>query len=224
MISRTQQILTHRDPLAPAAEAYRVLRTNLQFSSPDTPIRSLVITSATPGEGKTTTIANLAVAIAQSGKKVLLVDGDMRKPTIHKVFGLSNANGLSNLIISGDSANGFIQSCWVNDLFILSSGPVPPNPAELLGSKRTIELFAEFEQKYDMVIVDSPPVGAGSVASILSTLTSATLLVVSYGQVAREQAKSAVDQLRNVKANIVGVVINRVNTKETGYYYYEYGS
>lgn len=213
-------IITHKDPRSPAAEAYRMLRTNLQFSSPDKPVRSLLVTSAIPGEGKTTTAVNLAVTMAQTGNKVLLVDGDMRKPSIHKALVLNNYYGLSNLIVSDESAKGLAQLSWVDNLYALTSGPVPPNPAELLSSKRARSLFANFEQEYDMVIVDSPPVGVGSDAVILSTLTAGALLVMDYGEVAKEQAKIVVEQLLKVKANILGVVLNRVPAKSAGYYYY----
>lgn len=219
-VAEVNAIITHHDPRSPVAEAYRMLRTNLQFSSPDQPVRSLLVTSATPGEGKTTTAVNLAVTMAQTGNKVLLVDGDMRKPGIHKALVLNNYYGLSNLIVSDDSAKGLGQLSWVENLYALTSGPVPPNPAELLSSKRARSLFAKFEQDYDMVIIDSPPVGVASDAVILSTLATGALLVVDYGEVAKEQAKIVVEQLLKVKANILGVVLNRVPTKSSGFYYY----
>jgi len=223
-VNEVQTIITYRDPRSPAAEAYRVLRTNLQYSSPDNPVRSILVTSATPGEGKTTTTVNLAVIFAQSGKNVLLVDGDMRKPNIHRIFALNNTSGLSSLIVSGEPVKRAAQLSWIDNLSIIPSGPIPPNPAELLSSKRAKDLFNIFVEDYDMVIIDSPPVGATSDALVLSTLATGTLFVIGYGRVARELAKGAVDRLRNVNANILGVVLNRVPVRGAGYNYYDYTS
>lgn len=217
-------IISLKEPRSPAAEAYSMLRTNLQFSSPDKPIKSLVVSSASPSEGKTTTAVNLAVTFAQAGNNVLLVDGDMRRPSIHKFFGLPNTAGLSNLIVSGAPAKGAVQTSWVENLFALCSGPIPPNPAKLLSSERAGQLFSGFEQDYDMVIIDSPPVAAASDAVILSAMASGTLLVVDYGAVTKDLAKNVVAQLRNVKANLLGVVLNRVPAKSAGYYYYDIGA
>lgn len=220
--NEVQTIITYRDPRSPAAEAYRVLRTNLQYSSPDNPVRSIMVTSATSGEGKSTTTVNLAVTFAQSGKNVLLVDGDLRKPSIHKAFALNNVSGLSSLIVSGDSVKRVALLSWIDNLSIIPSGPIPPNPAELLSSKRAKDLFNMFVEEYDMVIIDSPPVGAGSDALILSTLAGGTLFVVDYGKIPKERAKAAVNQLKNINANILGVIMNRVPIRGTGYNYYEY--
>lgn len=216
-------IITHRDPRSPSAEAYRMLRTNLQFSSPDKPIRSLVVTSATPGEGKTTTSSNVAVTFAQAGKKVLLVDGDLRKPSINQAFGLANTGGLSNLIVSDLRPDAVIKPCWVDNLYILPSGPVPPNPAELLSSQKAKQLFAWFEKGFDMVVIDSPPVAAVSDALVLSTMATGTLLVLDYGMVPKDLAKRVVNQLRSINVNLVGAILNKVpGIRST--YYYEYGA
>ena len=219
-----ETIIAHRDPRSPAAEAYRMLRTNLQFSSPDKPLQSLVVTSSTPSEGKSTTAINLAVTFAQTDSKVLLVDADMRKPTVHKVLGLNNSRGLSNVIVGESEIHDAVQACWVDNLSVITSGPIPPNPAELLNSKRARQIFAKLEEYYDMVIIDAPPVAATSDSMILSSMASGVLLVVSYGQVAKDLAKGVVDQLNKVKANVLGVVMNRVPGKNSGYYYYDYSS
>lgn len=204
-------IFSYHDPKSLKAEAFRTLRTNLQFTSPDKPVRSIVITSATPGEGKSTVAANLAVSFAQTGKKTLLVDADLRRPTIDKFFGLDSSYGLSNLFVAGSELNeldALVSS--VDNLFVLTSGPVPPNPAELLSSQRGKSLFKGFEEQYDIVLIDSPPVAAVSDSLILSTYAGGTLLVIRYGKVAKEVVRKSLTQLENVKANVLGAVLNQI--------------
>jgi len=222
-MSKPLSIVTHSDPRSPSAEAYRILRTNLQFSSPDNPIHSVAVTSITPDEGKTTTTGNVAVTFAQAGMRVLLVDGDLRKPKVHESFGLSNSGGLTNLVVTAAQPGEVIQPCWVDNLHVLPSGPIPPNPAELLNSKRAKQLFAWFEKNYEMVVVDCPPVAAVSDALIISTMVSGTLLVIKYGAVAREMAKATVEQFRKINVNLLGVVLNMVPSTGGDYYYYHYG-
>ncbi len=192
------------------ADAYRRLRVTLQFSSQVEKLSSLVITSPTPGDGKTTTAINLAIAFAKAGNKVLLVDGDLRKPSINKLMNLKNTAGLSNLVIGEESLDNSVQTCNVDNLFILTSGPLPPNPAEMLSSKKSQLLFKRFEQEYEIIIIDSPPVSTASDAAVLSTLSAGTLLVIRYGARAKSLVVDVVNQLRNVKANLLGVVLNQV--------------
>lgn len=188
------------------ADAYRRLRVTLQFSSQVEKLSSLVITSPTPGDGKTTTAINLAIAFAKAGNKVLLVDGDLRKPSIDKLMNLKNTAGLTNIIIGEESLDDSVQACDIDNLYILTSGLVPPNPAEILSSKRAKQLFKRFEQ----IIIDSPPITTASDAAVLSTLSAGTLLVIRYGAIAKSLVVDVVNQLRNVKANLLGVVLNQV--------------
>lgn len=192
------------------ADAYRRLRVTLQFSSQVEKLSSLVITSPTPGDGKTTTAINLAIAFAKAGNKVLLVDGDLRKPSIDKLMNLKNTAGLTNIIIGEESLDDSVQACDIDNLYILTSGLVPPNPAEILSSKRAKQLFKRFEQEYEIIIIDSPPITTASDAAVLSTLSAGTLLVIRYGAIAKSLVVDVVNQLRNVKANLLGVVLNQV--------------
>lgn len=214
-------LVTRDDPKSPAAEAYRTLRTNLQFAALDRPLRTLLITSAGPGEGKTTVAANLGVALAQSGKKVVVVGGDLRKPTLHQAFGLRNAAGLTSVLTGNVTWQDALQPSGVEGLSILPSGPIPPNPAELLASARMQEVLSEISAGCDMVIIDAPPVLAVTDAGVLSRLSDGVLLVVSVGITPRDVAKAAKEQLVQVGARILGLVVNRLSG-ESGYYYYYY--
>lgn len=214
-------LVTRDEPKSPAAEAYRTLRTNLQFAALDTPLRVLLITSAGPGEGKTTTAANLAVAMAQSGSKVIVIGGDLRKPTLHLAFGLRNTVGLTNVLTGNVSWEAALQPTDVDGLYVLPAGPIPPNPAELLASTRMQELLAELKEQCDVVIIDAPPVLAVTDAGVMSRLSDGVLLVISVGVTPRDVAKAAKEQLEQVGARILGMVVNGLSS-ESGYYYYYY--
>jgi non-specific protein-tyrosine kinase len=208
-----------------AVEAYRTLRTNLQFSSLDRPLRSLVVTSAVATEGKTTTAANLAVVMAQAGKRVALVDADLRRPSTHKLFGLSNGTGLTIALVEEPSAlNGFLQDTEVEDLCLLSAGPVPPNPQELLGSQRMEELLRKLEESVDIVILDTPPTLVVADANVLAARADGVLLVVNTGRTRRTAVQRAAEGLRQVGANLLGGVLNMVDTGagRSSYYYDSY--
>lgn len=206
-----------RDSYAPAAEAYRIIRANLQFSPAET-FKSLVVTSTTLGEGKSTTVVNLAVSYALSGCKVLIIDADMRKPSIHKSLAIGNNCGLSSLIIGENSLEEAIQQCRVNNLHIITSGPIPPNPAELLSSNRARHIFSSLEQDFDIIIIDSPPVATASDALVLSTIASGILLVIKYGAIKKDFVKAVVTQMNKIKANIAGVILNQVPITDMEYF------
>ncbi len=208
-----------------ATEAYRVLRTNLHFSAVDHPLRTLLITSPAPGEGKSLTTANLAAVLAQAGRRVILVDADLHKPRVHRVFGLRNNVGLTTALLDEHpNLEGLIQEGPVPNLWVLTSGPLPPNPAELLGSTRAKELIAQLLAQADMVLFDSPPIVALADAVIISTQTDGVLLVLDVGHSRREVARRAVEALRRVNARVLGVVLNRMPIRGEGYYYYYYQS
>jgi len=219
-----QNVLTaFSDPKSIASEAYRVLRTNLQFSSFDKQIKTIVVTSSTPGEGKTTTIANLAITIAQSGAKVLLVDTDLRKPRIHNLFGLNNSKGITTLLAQHGELKDYIERVSVNNLDILKSGPIPPNPSELLGSNAMKNFIQKAKEDYDIILLDSAPVGAVTDAAVLSAILDGVIFVINSGKVDSEVVKRAKESLENVKANILGVVLNNITKQnQGGYYHYQY--
>ncbi len=220
---RRQNIITHKNPKSPISEAFRTLRTNIQFSSIDKELSSIVMTSSGPGEGKSTVSVNTAMTMAQADKKILLVDCDLRKPKIHTFFGVLNVYGLTNILAEGLPLEDVVYEPDVeDDLHVLMAGPIPPNPAELLGSKRMRGFLKEAETKYDMVILDSPPVGMVTDAAILSTIADGTILVCAVEQAEIEATKAAKALLDKVEANILGVVLNKVPVSQGGYYKYHY--
>jgi len=184
-----------------------------------------MFTSSNPGEGKSTTASNLAVVYAQADKKVLLVDADLRKPTVHHFFTVSNRGGLTSVLTGQQSLAAAVKDTSIDNLQILTSGPIPPNPSELLSSKKMANLLVELREKYDIIIVDTPPVLAVADAQIVSTLCDGTVLVLNAGRVKRELAAKAKANLEHAKARILGVVLNNLERKTAdAYYYYYYGS
>lgn len=221
----TAELITHVDPMSAASEAFRVLRTNLQFMGLDKPLKSILITSATPGEGKSTVAANLAVTFAQAGLNVCLIDADLRRPRVAKLFGVDNWRGLTTAVVSQSGLEADLQPSGVPGLTLLTSGPIPPNPAEMLGSARMSRLLEGFEARFDMVIIDSPPTLAVTDAAVLAPKVDGVILVIRSGQVARQQAIRAKEALEAVKANLLGVTLSAVpNEGREGYYYYYYYS
>lgn len=215
-------LINFTNPKSPTAEAYRTLRTNLQFLSQEKIVKSLLITSACPGEGKSTTVGNLAISMAQTGKKVLIVDCDLRKPQQHHVFNLNNEEGLSNLLIGELYLERVIQETHVPGVKVITTGPLPPNPAELLGSKTMGDLMEKFKDEAEVVIFDTPPVVAVTDAAVVAAQVDGVVLVISSGATKIELVKKAKELLVNVKANILGVVLNKVAGSGQGYYYYYY--
>lgn len=208
-----------RDPRSPAAEAYRTLRTNIQFSSLDKPLRTLLATSTAPDEGKSTTIANLAVTMAQSEQRVILVDCDLRRPSLHTLFGLPNEVGLTTLILDQSRSEVALQPTPVAGLSLLTSGPLPPRPADILGSKRMEAVITYLRELADIVLFDTPPVIAVTDAAVLATRVDGVLLVLQAGKTRRDRAREARQLLEKVKANIVGVVLNNAEIEaDYGYY------
>lgn len=204
-------LVTVTSPRLPVAEAYRTLRTNLEFASLEHPLRTLLVTSPGPEEGKSVVLANLAVVIAQTGKRVILVDGDLRHPRQHEIFGLSNAVGLSTVLRGEASASPPpLADGGVAGLSVLTSGPLPPNPAELLASRRMTDLIATLAGQADVVLFDAPPVVAVTDAAILAGQVDGVLLVINARQTRREHAQRAKDLLEKVHARLLGAVLNNV--------------
>ena len=220
-MSNTATLITLTDPRSPVSEAYRTLRTNLEFFSLDEPIRTLVVTSPGPEEGKSTVLANLAVVLAQGGKRVILVDCDLRRPTQHDLFDLDNATGLTTMMLDeGAQSDPPLRETAVNDLWVLPAGPPPPNPAELLGSRRMQETIAALLKQADVLLFDAPPVLAVTDALVLVVQTDGALLVVKAGGTRREHVQRAKERLERVNARIVGAVLSNAPTDSMlqGYY------
>lgn len=216
--------IVENEPKSPVTEAYRTLRTNIQFSSFDNDLKSILVTSSGPSEGKSTTIGNIAFTMAQAGKRVILIDCDLRKPSVHKKFSISNKIGLSDYLV-GEATLEEVVVKYNDSLSIIPSGTIPPNPAEMISSNKMKSFIKQCEADYDCVLVDAPPVIAVTDAQILSTFINGVLLVVASGQSDKDAAVKAKELLVNVKANIVGVVLTKTKTK-SGYGYgkgYGYG-
>ena len=212
------------NPKSVAAEAFRTLRTNIQFSGIDDDVKTIVVTSSNIREGKTTVAVNLAITLAQANKNVLLIDGDMRKPTVHKYFDLTNNIGLTNIIAEGKGI-GLVKKNIdkLENLDILLTGPIPPNPSEILSSNKFKLFINQVKGDYDYVVIDSPPILAVTDAAISSTVSDGVILVAAYNQTEKEELLDAKEQLDNVKANVLGVVLNGIDLKDSKYYYnYEY--
>jgi len=214
-------LITLTDPRAPAAEAYRTLRTNLYFSSLDRALETLVVTSAAPGDGKSTTLANLAVTMSQGEKRTILVDADLRKPSLHKLFGVSNNQGLTTMAVEDSAlAEPPLVETGLDNLWLLPSGPLPPNPAEILGSRRMEEIITALKARADVVLFDAPPAIAVTDAAVLGTKVDGVLLVIRAGKTRREHAQRAQELLERVKVRVVGAVLNNAPPDQSlgGYY------
>jgi succinoglycan biosynthesis transport protein ExoP len=214
------------DSQSPAAESYKALRTNLLFSALDEKLKTLVITSSGPGEGKSRTAANLAVVLAHAGHKTVLIDADFRRPSLHKIFGRIRNVGLSNLTVHEIDQNEAVSAVEeVPNLWLITSGPIPPNPSELLSSGRMKELIAQLGREFTYVIMDTPPVNAVTDAAILASAADGTLLVVEHAKTTFPALAHAKQLLDRVGAHTVGTVINKLRASGSPYsYLYEYGS
>ena len=202
-------LVTLSEPLSPASEAYRTLRMNLKFAALDKALKTLLVTSPSPGEGKSTTLANLAVTIAQVEQQVILVDCDLRRPSLHQFFGLPNEIGLTTMMLQEDKLSAPpLQETEIPGLRLLASGALPSRPADLLGSKRMEQAIARLLEEADVLLFDAPPVLAAADATLLSAKLDGVLLVVSAGQTKREHARLAVERLAKVNANLVGAILN----------------
>ena len=216
-------LITYNDPKSHVAEAYRMLRTNIMFSSVDKKIKTIVVTSAGPSEGKSTVAANFGITLAHADSKVLIIDCDLRKPTIHKKFGLSNRVGLTNILAQKlDFRKNMQNVAQIPNLYFITSGPLPPNPSELVGSEKMRNLMWEIYEEFDYIIFDTPPVGVVTDAAQLSSFMDGVILVLESGNVEIEAAQRAKALLSNVKANILGVVLNKIEAKANDYYKYYY--
>lgn len=214
--------IVEEKPKSITAESYRTLRTNIQYSSFDKEIRTIVVTSSEPGEGKSTVAGNLALSFAQADKSTILIDCDLRKPSLHKKFRISNMVGLSDILIGRKSIEESVNT-YSKKMHIITSGKIPPNPSEMLGSKAMQKLMNELGNIYDVIILDSAPLQAVTDAQVLSTKADGTILVVRAEKTKRDSVNGAKELLEKVNANILGVVLNAIEDKKGKYYYY-YGN
>ncbi|HXE79334.1 MAG TPA: polysaccharide biosynthesis tyrosine autokinase [Vicinamibacterales bacterium] len=221
-IDTSGPMLLHEGAPAAFAEAIRSLRTNVLFSSAEEGTRTIVVTSAGPGEGKSLVSGNLAVSLAQAGQRVLHIDADMRRPRVHEIFETTQEPGLSNLLVGDCKPSEAVRKTSVQNLWILPAGMIPPNPAELLGSKRCQEYFGRLGEHFDWIVIDSPPIMAVADAAILANSATGVVFVVGSDQTSRHSAKAAVEQLESVGAHIIGAVLNRADVHRNPYYYSAY--
>jgi polysaccharide biosynthesis transport protein len=218
---------TPSETVSSIVEAYRMLRTSVLLSTAGTPPKTILITSSQPGEGKTTTAVNTAVSLSQLGSSILLIDADLRRPAVHKTFRIPGNRGIKNYLSSNTPIEDLIVDVGVPNLALLPCGPIPPNPAELISSERMKDLIRTLSEKYDHIIIDSPPLISVTDPVILSTLVDGAILVVHAGRSTRDLVRRARQELSGVGAKIFGVVLNNVDIKKEGYndyYYYRYNS
>ena len=225
--NRTQSnqisLITLAEKRSPISEQYRTIRTNIQFAAVDGDLSSVLVTSSGPGEGKSTTAANLAIVFADLDKRVLLIDADMRKPTVATTFSISSRLGLSNVLSNRDlPLADAISITNIPNVAIMPSGPKPPNPSEMLSSKRMDEVLEELKASFDLIIFDMPPVGTVTDAQIIASKVDGTLLVIREGNASKSNIIKAKELLQMVDANILGVVYNGASSKNDGGYYYYY--
>ncbi|MED4047515.1 CpsD/CapB family tyrosine-protein kinase [Priestia megaterium] len=223
MLTLKRRLLAHNSPKDPVAEQYRTIRTNIQFSNVDQDIKAIIVTSSGAEEGKSTTASNLATVYAQQGLSVLLIDADLRKPTGHYTFRLENHIGLTNVLTRQSTLAQAVQESEIPHLSVLTSGPIPPNPSELLASGQMAELLKEMKEQFDMIIFDTPPILAVADAQILANQVDGTILVVSSGKTEKDAALKSKELLSNAQGKLLGVVLNNRKVEEGNYYYY-YGS
>ena len=221
-----RRLITREDPRSPVSEAYRSLRTSLLYTGVDKNIKSILVSSAGPGEGKTTTVANMAITYANLGKKTLLIDTDLRRPVVHKILDLKKDFGITNYL-SGveDDFSSLIQKTDIENLSVVTSGIIPPNPSELLGSTKMSKLVKDLENTWDVVLFDSPPLVAVTDATMVSKEIDKIIIVVKVGHTDKRAFEHTISSLKNVGAPIGGVVLNAVTQKDgygSYYYYYQY--
>ncbi|MED4054183.1 CpsD/CapB family tyrosine-protein kinase [Niallia taxi] len=223
LLDSKRKLVAKYDPKSPISEQYRTIRTNILYSSIDEEIRSVMVTSSGPGEGKSTTTANLAVVFAQQGKTVLMVDADLRKPTVHYTFKLPNITGLTSVLTNQTPLMEAVNKTDEDSLYVLSSGPIPPNPSELLGSKAMHHFMEQALEEFDLIIFDTPPILAVTDAQILSNLCQGSVLVVSSGKTEKDSLLKTKELLDASNARVLGVVLNNKKVDKKGSYYY-YGT
>ena len=219
---RSNELITREHPKSPVAEAYRSIRTSLKYLSPDKPLKSIMVTSSGAGEGKSFIISNLAVAMAQNDNKIIIIDADLRKPMQHRFYDMTNFEGLSSVLTGEISFTEAKRETNIDNIQLISTGVIPPNPAELLDSKKMQEVINKAKEEADIVLIDSPPIIPVTDAMLLSKSVDGVLLVVASHETEREMLVKAKEQLDRVDANILGTVLNKYPTDQKGKYYNQY--
>ena len=220
-----KELIVNTKPKSPISESYRSIRTNIQFANLDKNLQTIMVTSPTAREGKTTTLSNVALAMADADHRVLIVDCDMRKPRIHKVFEISNIYGMAEILLHGGDYKKALNPTSNENLYIITAGKIPSNPSELLYSNAMKNLIQNLKKDFEYIFIDTPPVVPVTDAAIMSNYVDGVILVCASGVIEIELAQKAKESLENVNANILGVVLNKINTKNDKYssYYYYYG-
>lgn len=217
------KLITRKDPKSPISEAYRTIRTNIEFSNLDKEIKTIVVTSSQQNEGKSTVIANLAVSFAgMEDKKVLVLEGDLRNPTVHRMFNVSNAHGITEILTGQKLFEECVHTTEVKGLHVVTCGKIPPNPSEMLASRKMKTFIESLKDHYDYIFIDAPPIGIITDAGIISTYADGTMLVVASKEVDVEMVKIAKERLEKVNANILGIVLNKFEDGNGSYGYYNY--
>jgi capsular exopolysaccharide synthesis family protein len=219
-----KELIVHNSPKSPISEAYRAVRTNIEFANIDQNLKTILVTSATAGEGKTTTLCNVAMTFADVGKKIIIIDCDFRKPRVHKFFGISNKEGVTDVLLSAEDYKKFLHRGYHPHMDIIPAGRIPNNPSEILYSEAMKAFIEQLKVDYDHVFVDTPPVIPVTDAVIMSGYIDGAILVCSSGSIEIELAKKAKESLEKVGANLLGVVLNKIQAKNQRYqnYYYYY--
>ena len=216
------KIISVRKPKSPISESYRGIRTSIEFSNLDKDMKVINVTSSMQSEGKSTVIANLAVSFANLDKKVLLLEGDLRNPSVHRMFNISNINGLTDVLLNNKAFADCVHCTEVKNLHILTCGAMPPNPSEILSSNKMKEFITSLKEYYDYIFIDTPPIGIVTDAGIISTYSDGCIFVVGSKQCDIEMAKYAKERLEKVGANIIGAVLNKFEAEGGSYNYYNY--
>ena len=216
------KIISIKNPKSPIAEAYRGIRTSIEFSNLDKDLKVINVTSSMQNEGKSTVLANLAVSFANLDKKVLIMEGDLRNPSVHRMFNISNIKGLTDILLQNKVFADCVHCTDVKNLHVLTCGAIPPNPSEMLSSKKIRDFIKSLREYYDYIFIDAPPIGIVTDAGIISTFTDGCIFVVGAGDADIEMAKVSKERLEKVGANILGVVLNKFEAEGSSYNYYNY--
>ena len=215
-------IISYNDPKSVISEQYRAIRTNIEYSNVDQNTKTILVTSSDKNEGKTTTVSNLAVSFANLNKKVLIIDCDLRNPSIHKMFKLNNIYGLTDILAKDRAVDKCIQETELKNLYVLTAGATPPNPAEILSSEKMKNLIEDLKNIYDYIFIDTPPIGLVTDAGVLSSFTDGVVLVVKSESVEKKYLEETKKKLDAVDARILGAILNSYKSEQKDYNYYSY--